>query len=288
MADPSSGARPGGGSYFSQSASSPDFDMGLLQSLYDTVGRPDGWNTFIDALTRCYGGAIGVLLVHDTATRNGFAQASAQIERDQVDAYKRYYASVNPWIPQLERRPIGVAAPAEFSLPRADLLKTEFYSDFLRPNGLCSGVGLTVQKNESRHMVVSVLFPQATAERDDDAVGRLQRLAPHLLRAAQLSRHLAAMEARVTAAETALDALETAMLLVDRAGRVVHMNSAADRVVTMGDGLTITRSVLCAVYPGDNRTLWHLVNAALEAQRNVAVAPGGVMRVARRSGRTPY
>ena len=186
----------------------------LLSLLYESVGKAEGWNTFIDALACSYRGGTGVLLVHDLSVRNGFVQAAGPWEPDQVSKYNQYYASTNPWLPHLNKRPAGVAVPAEFMLPRAALLRTEFYCDYLRPVHLDSGVGITVQKDGSRHMVVSVLFPQLTAETDDDTIGRLQRLAPHLLRVAQLNRQLAGLEARAAAAEAVLDGLVTAMYAV--------------------------------------------------------------------------
>ena len=85
-------------------------------------------------------------------------------------------------------------------MPRADLLWTEFYQDFLRPARLASGVGVTLQQDGTKHMLVSAVYPAATAERDRDVVGRLQRLVPHLKRGAQLNRQLAELELRSVAA----------------------------------------------------------------------------------------
>jgi hypothetical protein len=102
-------------------------------------------------------------------------------------------------------------------------------------------------------MVVSVLFPQRTAETDADAIGRLQRLAPHLLRVAQLNRQLAGLEARAVMAEAFLEGLATAMWVVSDGGRVVYMNATAERIIAHGDGPTMTSAALGAVYPSDGR-----------------------------------
>lgn len=263
-------------------------DASLLALLYGTVGKADGWPILLDALARLYPGGKALLATHDVTFRNSAGHAGGQWEPDQFAAYNQHFVAVNPWIPNLAKRPIGRVTPAEFLLPQADLIKTEFYQDFLRRARLDSGVGVTVQRDGTRHLVVSVMFPHATAERDPDAVSRLQRLVPHLLRVAQLNRELAVLETRAVAAETALDRLATAMLVVNTAGQVVYLNTAAESIIAAGDGLTIVHKTLDAANPHEGQILRHLVTAALQAQRNITASPGGVMRITRTSGRTPY
>jgi DNA-binding CsgD family transcriptional regulator len=131
-----------------------------------------------------------------------------------------------------------------------------------------------------------VPFPQATAERDSDTVGRLQRLVPHILRVTQLNRQLATLETRAIAAEAVLDRLVTAMVIVNARGRVVYMNTAAEQIILAGDGLTASCFLLDAVRPGESKLLHQLVASALQVPRNAS--PGGVMRISRRSGCAPY
>ena len=161
--------------------SAVEADLGLLSSLYETIGKTEGWTTFIDALARSYGGGKATLGVFDAAARNSFFQAWGQWEPKQVAQYHRYYGTINPWQPQGRDVPVGVVATSEHVLPRSDLFKTEHYNDFLRPAQVDDAVGVTIQKDDLRHCAITILFPQSTAARDTDAVGRLQRLVPHIL-----------------------------------------------------------------------------------------------------------
>jgi DNA-binding CsgD family transcriptional regulator len=263
-------------------------ETGLLEILYETIGQTRGWDRFMDALTRTYAGGRGLFAMHDVALRNGTALAGGQWEADYFSAYNAHYASVNPWVPSLGRRPIGRAVPAEFMLPHAELIRTEFYQDFLRHLRLDSGVGVTIQQDGARHMVVSVLFPHGTAERDDDVVGRLQRLVPHLLRVAQVNRQFAGLETRAAVAEAALDRVALATIVVRAACRVVHLNAAAECIVAAGDGLSARNNTLDAANPAEARSLRGLVATALLANRDIAATPGGTLRLTRPSGRVPY
>ena len=277
-----------GGTSLGRRATIADLDLGLLTLLYETVGEAGGWATFLSALALSYSGGIGMLLVYDFGIRNGFVQAAAPAEPDHISAYNSYYASISPWLPPLGKRSSGVVVQAESLLSRTDLVRTEFYCDFLRPVHLDSGVTLIVQKDGSRLMIVSVVFPQKTADTDPDTIGRLQRLQPHLLRVAQLNRQLADLEARSAAAEALLNGLATAMLVVTDGGRVVYMNVAAERIIAASDGPTITRTALDTIFPDDGRALRELITSALRVSQGIATPPGGVMRIGRPSGRAPY
>jgi len=125
-------------------------------------------------------------------------------------------------------------------------------------------------------------------ERDRHIVGRLQHLAPHLLRVAQLTRQLAELQTRAVASEVALDRLATAMMVVNRSGRLVHWNSAAQRLFAAADGLSIRCDELITACPGEGQILRQLVAEALRTSYNIAASPGGVMRLTRPSGRSSY
>jgi DNA-binding CsgD family transcriptional regulator len=274
-----------------RATSAVEIDAGLQSSLYESVGKVDGWATFLDALARSYGGGKCTLMAQDAGALSTVDLATGQWEPDEVSRYNRYYCLNNPWL--LARsggsRQIGVVGVTERLVSRSDLFKPEHYNDFLRPAQVDGGVGVTIQKDSSRYVFVTVLFPQATAERDSDTAGRLQRLVPHILRVTQLNRQLAGLETRALAAEAFLDGLVTAMIVVNARGRVVYMNTAAEQIIIAGDGLTAPRFLLFdAVRPGEGKLLRQLVASALQVPRNPAASPGGVMRISRRSGCAPY
>jgi DNA-binding CsgD family transcriptional regulator len=272
-----------------QAGSRPaDAEAHLLASLYESVGKEDGWNQVIEAVTHAYDGGRGLIAVHDPTTHSGWAQAGSGWEAKTVAEYNTYYVSTNPWIPYLNKRPVGQVVVSDEIVPKAELPKTEFYNDVLRHYSVDTAIGLTAQRGGSRHFLVSVLFPRATLEWDVDAVSRLQRLAPHLLRIAQLNRQFAALEIRAVTAETALDRLTTAMLIVNADSEVVHLNASAERVVSAGDGLSIVRKRITAALSGEADYLRQLLGSAMTATRDIASHPGGVMRVSRKSGRRAY
>lgn len=116
----------------------------------------------------------------------------------------------------------------------------------------------------------------------------LRPLTPHLCEVAQLGRQLAAVEARAAAAERALDQLGTAMLVVDRAGRLVHATRGGEHILAARDGLGLSSGRIIARHRKDDAELRRLVVVAADGCHSLVASPSGVMRVTRPSGLTSY
>ena len=78
------------------------------------------------------------------------------------------------------------------------------------------------------------------------------------------------------------------MMVINRSGRIVHRNSAAEQLFAAADGLSIRCGELVTAYQGEGQTLRQFVAEALRASHNIAASPGGVMRLTRPSGRSSY
>lgn len=259
-------------------------DHALIETLYASVGDPAGWQPFVDSFVRTYAGGKGGFVLHDLAARHGGVETSSGFSAEELQNYDAHFASVNPWLANAWRLQTGVASSADVMCPRPDLKRTEFYNDFLKPMGVGAGAGVIIQQNESRFMLLTTLFPEQTAARDPDIVGRLQRFAPHVLRVAQINRQLALLET-CAALGRAPRGRGAAMLVVAPDGALLHANDIAERLLAAGDGLRLAAGRLEAAQPAPTAALQRLIGEAAGALHDVAAPPGGTMRLPRAGGR---
>lgn len=262
----------------------------IIEKIYAAAADPDQWQAAVDAFCGQYPDGRGTMLHHDLRLgRGNFPITSASWERTWVDAYNDYYAAVNPWLRNLKKRPVGLATPAEFMLGRAEFLKTEFYADYMRPQSLLSGVGVTIHQDNDRFIAVSVIYPERTARNQPANVALLQRLAPHFRRALQVNHRLASTNITGAASEAALDCLAIGFIMVDAVGRVVFQNKAATEILAGNDGVGLDRTGAVIIHAtAENAWLRQAVAQANLVLDGVGGRAGPALKLGRPSGKPPY
>ncbi len=260
-----------------------------VESVYGAAVDPERWQDAIDALSAGYPDGHATLVYHDLSEGRGAIAKTSGWDSEWVGSYNVYYNGKNPWLAQLKRRAVGKAVPSEFMLARSELVKTEFFNDFLRPQGLISGAGVTIAQDKERFAVVSVLYPEPEDGVGEQNVRFLQRLAPHFQRAIEVNQTLEMSAIRAAAAEESLHKLRAGVLLVSRDGRVLFSNRAADAILRQGDGLALSRSgeVMVASSESSARLRLAIRGAAIPATLE-SRPPSGSITIERPSGRAPY
>jgi DNA-binding CsgD family transcriptional regulator/PAS domain-containing protein len=177
--------------------------------------------------------------------------------------------AVNPLLIRSRQKPLGEVYTLGSLGNLEDLRKSRFHDEWIRAqrfgeliglNGLCSGrrvAGLVVNRKDY----------QPPYGKHDLQV--MRRLAPHVCRAFAISDALDLKTVTARALESTLDALATAVYLADGDGRVVYMNSAAERQIKAGNALRIVGNRLSP--------LNHEARAAMSAALADAIADEAAM-----------
>jgi DNA-binding CsgD family transcriptional regulator len=263
----------------------------LIGQIYDAVAAPEQWLGFLKSLQAAVGGGAAIALVLELA-RPGHDGYGATVGHDPayVASFGEYYWRLEPWLPRLSSADVGDVGHGELLLAHADVLRTEYYNDWLAPQKLSGRIAAAVLRREEGRATATLSILEAAGGRrlEDRDVALLDLLAPHLQRAVRLFRLVGQVNAERRGLRQALDRLPVAVLLLDRRGGVVRTNRRGDELLAGGDGLGAGRDgLLRAASPSVTAGLRKLVGQAVEAAEGRGLTGGGSLPLPRPSGRRP-
>lgn len=262
--------------------------LSVIEGIYDAAVDPSRWGNALSTLALPMNGRAS-LVMHDPLIAAGNVQFSSDWDLDTIARYNAYYASRNVWMARIASRPVAKAEPAEFFIPRSELRKTEWYNDFLRPNDIVSGLGVTVMRDSSRFVTTSILLPRCSDAAHASYVALLQRITPHIERALKVNRQLSAAEFRWSTAEECFHRLNVGIVVMDENRKILFSNAEANRIFRQGDGLALSREGrLQAGAAADNQRLRGIFDQIFGAASPALQTESGVMSVQRRSGTRAY
>lgn len=244
--------------------------LDLVDRCYGALEKAGGWQALTCDLGEALGADAGDIVTEDPDTGAIRTYGSFGFDPQFLDSYDVEFLGENPWLSNLQR-----FAPGEV---RADLEQiggfrdSAYYNEWVKPQKLDHTLGALLPVAGGGMTWVGFARAPGTAPFGAEK-GLLQRLLPHLTRGLNLARRMtldpenmreSASGQSVMCLSDALAQQRKPALWLDRRGRVVDLNAAAEACLARG-GVVLSRSGrLEAVNRQDNITLRSAVKAALE------------------------
>jgi hypothetical protein len=224
----------------------------LIDLLYQGLEDRAAFNAFSEQLAiELDANMVALSLrIEDTpAPTSSFGVDSAFVEK-----FQKYYHTVNmhETVGRQAVHTSGALFSSETFLPERLLKSSEYYNDFLRPQRVLHIFGTVLGFGPSGVSNLAVYpAPNRTANAFKKAEPLIWALVPHLQRV----RRMALQNGVAQAAHEALNQFNSAVIVVGPSGKVLLMNSAAERVITFKDGLSCAGGVLRALQPKQDAQL---------------------------------
>jgi DNA-binding CsgD family transcriptional regulator len=254
---------------------------GLIDAIYDAAVDFSRWPNTLRFISSACASHTTVLTRQGTSPGESWSLAP-QCEPAYYESYCSYYHGVNPLWQRAASAPAGTIRTDSMIMPKSELVRTEFYNDFLAPQRLGSMLNMIALVERGQQTAIATYRQD---EFDPEHIQLFRLLAPHLQRAVQLNTRLAGLEMRCEASAEALNRLEQGALLVDESVGVVFASQEAERLFAAGNGLRITEGVLCANSAADTALLHALVAGC--ARHGAEAGAGGSLRLSRGPDRAP-
>lgn len=263
-----------------------DLEDQLLGHLWN-AGLADDWQPFLEALSKGLHSRCAALADHDHARGAGCIRAAIGVDPDWQATYDAHYSRVNVWLPGQADLPAGSVVIGEQLLPVSELKRSEYYADWLRPQGLLHALGCTALRHKNEISGLGLLREKEAGAFDAEEVRLLQRLMPHLASAMQVAHRLQSLKAERFQTDQGFELHPVGMMLVNQQLSVGRHNAAAARILDQHDGLSIDLGGCLRVWnPAADQALGAWM-AELGSQGLRALA-GRRVQVPRPSGRPAY
>jgi DNA-binding CsgD family transcriptional regulator len=168
----------------------------LVRLIYEAASDPLFWDTFLSKFAQSVRAETAGLLTQDRAGRWARIPAAVGMDPASRKSYEEFFVSRNPWLP---RRTVlaGNVETGEHVFNNRELVKTDFYRDFLKPNiwlHVCSAV---TDVADSTFSSVYALRSPRNGAFTSDQIELCRCLAPHLQTAGRIRQRIVDLEAAV-------------------------------------------------------------------------------------------
>lgn len=243
----------------------------LIGKIYDAAVMPELWSIFLEQLSDTFKSRGTVLYLVDFSSRNvtcrndemSFIQ-TVRTDPEAVVSYDRYYSKVNVWLENSKYLPEGELITSDRLLPVQEFVKTEWYNDWLKPQGYFHAMIGHLLKQDTLAVRLSI-FRSRQQPFSADETALFSRLVPHLRRSCMIHKKFAEVKSILTTDTELLNRLPVGLVLLDKSGQAVFVNQMAENLTRCSDGFYLNAAGRClAGTANETRALRQLLDNAIE------------------------
>lgn len=147
-----------------------------------------------------------------------------------IASYADYYGALNPWSPVFAMLPVGRPTLARTMCSHEKMEKTEFYADWIVPQGdIIDGGGAVLFRDASRYFAIGGNIARKDTDRlERDWMELLGLITPHIQQSLEINRTLVAQRLQSDANILAPDATRAAVIALGHDGVILHANATAE------------------------------------------------------------
>jgi DNA-binding CsgD family transcriptional regulator len=210
----------------------------IVADIYDAALDPPLWRKVLkDVCGFARGGPSASLFWQDAAKKTGNSYFVWGGEARFGQLYWEKYIALNPFTPAAGSFPVEQLYSAVDVLPPPEFIETEFYKEWMSPQGWGDVLSVNLDKTATGRAVFSIARHARDGLVDDEMRHRVRLLVPHVRRAVVIGKLIDLNRQQAAALADTLDGLHAGAFLVDADGRLVHANTSANDMLNDGNVL---------------------------------------------------
>jgi DNA-binding CsgD family transcriptional regulator len=256
----------------------------LVGLAYQAALQPGEWENFLCALAEQTDSAVAGIHWTDKSNGSPVFVADTGLRGEGKKEYSEHFAKTCPRFQAAFRLRPGAVFVDYDVISEREMNRHELYEDFLPRQGLRYVAGIVAINDETQHCGFGAQRSRRQGHFEGADLDLVRQVAPHVVRAVQMQKHLQTLSTATDSLTAALDGLRLGVIFVDAVGRPVVMNRAAEAILAEGDGLTSARRQLVAATASATAALGRAINAAAATSAGEGLEPGRAMTLPRPSG----
>ncbi|WP_141400405.1 hypothetical protein [Magnetospirillum sp. 15-1] len=258
----------------------------VIEEIYQAAAEPDGWRRLVPKLAHLFHSESGTLFTRDVQSGTvEILSVTANYDAKAIADYEAYYHKLDFWTAAALQAEVGKPFLCEQFTSENEILGSEVYNDFCKPLGIFHGSGNLIPIDGHMVGVFGFHRPRTGLPFDEQDLRTLELLSRHLIQALRLYYRLAAAQRSGMIATAALDTLPTAVIAVETDRTLRFANTAAERLLAAGRGLTVNHGRLRCTDRTADAALGPLIQQAAQAAVGKSMGAGGVLPAPRNEGR---
>ena len=210
----------------------------IVADIYDAALDPPLWRKVLkDVCGFARGGPSASLFWQDAARKTGNSYFVWGGEARFGQLYWEKYIALNPFTPAAGSFAVEQLYSAADVLPPPEFIETEFYKEWMSPQGWGDVLSVNLDKTATGRAVFSIARHARDGLVDEEMRQRVRLLVPHVRRAVMIGKLIDLNRQQAAALADTLDGLHAGAFLVDADGRLVHANTSANDMLNDGNVL---------------------------------------------------
>lgn len=264
------------------------FTEELIEMIYAAMLGETSWQAFLNRLNDISPDAFSSLFFHDMNRQSGEVTLISGGSEAVLSDYANYYSRINPWMQKVAATPLGVGIIGEQIVAREAFNKSEYYNDFINRNGMETGVGVTLFRDEGCYFLLSILTGDKETDRNLERAELLGRLAPHLQRVFRYYRSGPFHQSALSFSQAVGASVDAALIVVDDRLRVRCASASGENCLAQGSMIGLgPLGRVRLTDPNQHAALCQMFERGPDAQRTLVFHAAGHEIQMTRIGLTP-
>lgn len=214
--------------------------LGAAEHISDAISRacidPSAWQDVTDGVLSTFPGTKVAVVGHDTTLACNVPGAFSGYDAAYGPSYEAYYSRIIPNLHRWTSLPLGRVAHVWEIMSEEELLRSEYYNDWLRPQeDARQAVVAVLQRDPGRQFLLTAQVEQRVVDHTMEPVMAAMRAAYPLMRhALEINRMMLGLRIDSAMLRLGLEPDGAAILLLSATGGILYANARAEALLAEG------------------------------------------------------